>query len=196
MQMQRDKERKRARELSREDSDVLRSLMDSIAAQEAEERKRQRIRDETSRKKLQLDGLVQDVKKVTATLNAQKARLLEAEGTLSIKHSVRRYSLEDLGQGRRNCGGPTAKKARLDVLHRMSALGAGLSRGQVMDFQWFCEVWDQAGVDDFAESWPETFASWMQGLLDEHDQGILDCFSSFVHSETKRRLAGSLALEL
>ena len=65
-----------------------------------------------------------------------------------------------------------------------------------MDFQWFCEVWDQAGVDDFAESWPETFASWMQGLLDKHDQGILDCFSSFVHSETKRRLAGSLALEL
>ena len=98
-----------------------------------------------------MDGLVQDVKKVTAQLNAQKARLLEAEGTLSIKHSVRRYSLEDLGQGRRNCGGPTAKKARLDVLQRMSALGRGLSRGQVMDFQWFCEAWDQAGIEDFAE---------------------------------------------
>ena len=73
-------------------------------------------------------------------------------------------AFEDLGQGRRNCGGPTAKKARLDVLHRMSALGAGLSRGQVMDSPWFCEVWDQAGVDDFAESWPETLASWMQRL--------------------------------
>ena len=62
MQMQRDKERKRARELSRDDSELLRSLLDYTAAQEAEERKRQRIRDGSSRQKLQLDGLVQDVK--------------------------------------------------------------------------------------------------------------------------------------
>ena len=84
MQRQRDKERKRVRELCRDDSEVLQSLKDYTAAQEAEERKRQRIRDEATRQKLQLDGLVQDVK-VNATLKAQRARLLEAEGNLSIK---------------------------------------------------------------------------------------------------------------
>ena len=136
MRIQRDKERKRARELAREDSDVLRSLLDYTAAQEASERKRQRIRDETCRKRLQLDGLMQDVKKVNATLKAQKARLLEAEATLSIKHSVRRYSLEDLGQGRRSGGGPTAKKARcnacqhlvLDFLEDKSWISNGSAR--------------------------------------------------------------------
>ena len=65
-----------------------------------------------------------------------------------------------------------------------------------MDFPWFCEAWDQVGVDDFGQSWPSTFASWMQRVLDEHDEGIGGGISSLVHPETKRRLAASLALEL
>ena len=78
----------------------------------------------------------------------------------------------------------------------MSALGRGLSRGQLFDFAWFQEAWDQAGIEDFAEKWPETFATWMQQLLKEHDQGIGNCVSSFVHTETKRRLSGVVALTL
>ena len=78
----------------------------------------------------------------------------------------------------------------------MRGLGAGLSPAQKLDFPWFCEAWDAAGIEDFGEDWPDFFAAWIQGVLEKHEDAVVTAFSSFVHSETRRRLAGEVALAL
>ena len=113
-----------------------------------------------------------------------------------MKQQVRRFSLEELGKGRTACGGDPGRKARLDVLKRMSGLGAGLSTAQKGDFKWFSEAWDAAGMQDFGSNWPETFSVWMQGVIQQHQDDKRTAFSWFMYSETRRRLAEAVALAL
>ena len=51
-------------------------------------------------------------------------------------------------------------------------------------------------MEDFGGKWPETFATWLQKVIDEYLGGNPRAFSVFMHSETRRRLSGSLALAL
>ena len=152
--------------------------------------------DEAHRHRLELGCLSRNIDKARRTLRQKERKIQEAEATLHVKQQVRNFSLEDLGSGRRSCGGPTSKKNRMDVLQRLSTLGAGLSNSQKMEFKWFCEAWDSAGIADFAEHWPHTFSTWIQGVLESHEDAVVTAFSDFVHSETRRRLAGSVALAL
>ena len=76
----------------------------------------------------------------------------------------------------------------------MSRLGSGLSSAQANEFSWFCEMWDAAGIEDFGDIWPDTFATWMQNVLEELENAVPTAFSQFVYSETRRRLADNVAL--
>ena len=82
------------------------------------------------------------------------------------------------------------------MLNRLAGLGSGLSEAQRSDVEWFRREWDAAGMEDFGGQWPETFATWLQGVIDEYLGGNQRAFSMFMHSETRRRLSGSLALAL
>jgi len=196
MELQRDKERKRTRELSREESGVLRALLKLEDDQRAAERKQKRLLDEAHQRKLELSGLCRDVKQAKRLLQEQKARILDAEATLHVKQQVRRFSPEELGSGCRSCGGGKGKKNRIEVLKRMSGLGAGLSAAQKAEFPWFCDAWDAAGIEDFGDDWPDTFSTWIHNVLEERESAVVTAFSTFVYSETRRRLAGAVALAL
>ena len=93
-------------------------------------------------------------------------------------------------------GGVEGRKGRLAVLTRVARLGAGLSAAQKTDFEWFKKEWDAAGMADFQGKWPETFATWVQRVVDEYLAGNTRAFSLFMESETRRRLSGPLALAI
>jgi len=193
---QRDKERRRLRELSRDDPDVLKTLLKWQDDLRADERKRKRLHDESHQRTLELSGLRREIKLAGRTLQERKARIMDAEATLHIKHEVRRFSPEDLGRGKRNCGGASCKANRVEVLKRMARLGSGLSAAQKSEFNWFCDTWDTANMEDFGEGWPDTFSTWIQNVLEDHENSVVTAFSQFVHSETTRCLAGAVALAL
>ena len=196
MEKQRDKERRRARELGMEDEAVVRALIAQQDAQEAADRRAKRLRKETEEREAELCRVQGDMRKARKRLQAQQARLAEVEEAIDIRHTARRYALSELGQGRRSCGGQAGRTARLQVLVRMASLGSGLSPEQRADFDWFRNEWDAAGQHDFEAAWPETFATWIQGVVEEYLGGNASAFSEFVNRETRRRLAGTLALTL
>ena len=116
---------------------------------------------------------------------------------LEAKHSIKQYSLEDLGKGgRTRGGGVAAKKRRWEVLDRLARLGQGLSPAQRNDFSWFKDAWDARMLQEHGDSWPETFMGWMQRLLGENEKGVANAFSVFVHSETRRCFDGVTALRV
>ena len=194
LEQQRDRERRAARSLCRENPGVMHALLDLDEKRKEAERQTKRMHDDAAALKMRVHGLASDVKKARQALKDNQARLADADAALALKEHFRSFGPEELGKGRRSCGGPSGRKARTEVLRRMSELGHGLSREQRADFPWFCESWDQAGVEDFGDSWPETFCVWLQNVLREHESGAGSAFSLFVHSETRRRLAGAVAL--
>ena len=121
---------------------------------------------------------------------------MDAEAAVDVKHNIMKMSLSDLGANVRNCGGVAGRNARVHVLNRLAALGSGLSPAQRSDFGWFQREWDAAGIEDFNLNWPETFATWIQKILDDILGGDPRAFSLFVHRETTRRLSGRLAIAL
>ena len=78
----------------------------------------------------------------------------------------------------------------------MSGLGAGLSAAQETEVIWLCDAWGAACIEDFGDDWPDTFSTWMQNFLEEHENAVVSAFSSVVCSETRRRLADAVALTL
>ena len=131
-------------------------------------RKGKRQRDVEAQRRAEVSRLGNDVKKARKVLEAQQAKLLHAEEAIDIKHAVKKVCLSELGAGLRNCGCATGRMARFDALFRLSRLGAGLSTAQRSDFEWFRRGWDKASVAEFGEQWPECFATWLQGVVDEY----------------------------
>ena len=194
--VQRDKERKRARELSKESSSVLRAIVQLEDKQRMADMRQKRVLDQARQRRLELADVCRNITQARKTLKEQKLRILDAEATLHVRQQVRRFSPDDLGHSRRNCGGALGKKNRLEVLKRMAGLGAGLSASQKMEFSWFCDAWDAAGIEDFGDEWPDMFSVWIQTVVEEHENAVVTAFSSFVYSETTRRLSGAVALAL
>ena len=119
---------------------------------------------------------------------------MDVEQALEAKRAVKTFSLSDLGDGRRSCGGGAGAKARSQVLERLARLGQGLSPAQRNDFAWFKEAWDNKMLEQHGAGWPALFASWAQRLLDAHAGGDRAAFSVFVHDETKRCFGDEVAL--
>ena len=126
-------------------------------------------------------------------LQAKRQKLQELESTIACKHVVKSFRLEDLGKGVNNAGSAKGKKNRSDVLDRLSRLNSGLSAGQRNDWQWFKDAWDKAMVIEYGDEWPETFATWMQGVMMDSRS---NAFSIFVHEETCRVFDGAAALQV
>ena len=196
MENQLGKERRRVRESAREDPGVQRALVEFEEAREAQLRREKYEREREASRKSELRRLGNEVGRVRKLLKAEQAKLADAQEAIDLKYEVKRVGLYELGQGQRSCGGVEGRKGRLAVLTRAATLGAGLSRAQKADFEWFKREGDAAGAADFQAKWPETFATWVQGVVDEYLAGNTRAFSLFMESETRRRLAGSLALAL
>lgn len=189
------KEERRIREMSRENNSVLQALAEHQLAQDAEDRKRQRQVDDANAQTLRLKDIRRQVEKKSAELAQKRRAIAEAEEVLQARQSMRTYSLGELGHGRSG-GQAQAKKNRASVLDRLARCGGGLSPAQKNDFGWFKEAWDAAMSDEHKGSWPATFASWMQKVLDDVDSGDREAFSKFVHRETTRCFSSAVALSL
>ena len=110
---------------------------------------------------------------------------------LETKHAIKQFSLEDLGKGRGRGGGAAAKKRRWGVLDRLARLGQGLSPGQRNDFSRFKDAWEARMLEEYGDSWPDTFMGWMTRLLGENEAGVGNAlFPVFVHRETRRCFDG------
>ncbi len=161
-----------------EDQDML---MNMHAADEQKDRKRQAVKALADR-----DAAVAELKET-------KRQIQDLEGIVACKHAVRTFTMDALGAGSGDAGGPKSRDNRFDVLDRLSRIGAGLSSGQKNDWPWFKEAWDQAMVTEHKENWATTFSGWVQGLLDDETS---NAFSVFVYNETCRIFKDTAALHV
>ena len=113
------------------------------------------------------------------------------ESARASKHALKTFTLDSLGAGSHNAGGAKARSRRFEVLDRLQRLRAGLSPGQMNDFPWLKESWDQAMVAAHGDKWASVFSQWMQNVLEDERS---NAFSLFVYSETCRVFPGTVAL--
>ena len=66
-----------------------------------------------------MSSLRKQVQQQKKALQEKRQKLVDAESQLAVKHEVKRFSLEQLGDGRRSCGGGLGKMNRIEVLKRM-----------------------------------------------------------------------------
>ena len=186
------KERRRARNLGREDPGVLQALAALQDAASARAAKRRRMIEDANAKQVTLGQLNAKLRKARTDLVAKRKAIAEAEALVETRHAIKSFSLKELGGessgGRSRGGAAAAKKRRLEVLERMARLGSGLSPSQRNDFAWWKGAWDDAAVAEYGENWPHTFMGWLQDVLTRIENGESNAFSVFVFNETRRWL--------
>jgi len=180
------KERRRQRALGKEDAAVAVALARKRDAADLEAQRQRRMLADANAKTLTAQKLQKELGEATALLKKRKAELQDMENIAESKHTVRRFSVESLGQGQAKGGGVAARKKRFEVLDRLARLGSGLSVGQKNDWLWFREAWDERMLEELGVDWGGTFAGWMQEVLNDFDAGKGNAFSEFVHNETRR----------
>jgi hypothetical protein len=119
--------------------------------------------------------------------------MAEIEELGACKYAIKTFTLEQLGAGSPNAGGPRCKKNRFDVLDRLSRLRSMLSAGQKNDWLWFKEAWDTAMIAQHKEQWAQVFSGWVQEVLND-PRG--NAFSVLVYNETCRVFRATAALHV
>ena len=99
--------------------------------------------------------------------------------------AIKAFSLCMLGANDAKAGGAQARKNRWEVLNRLARNGAALSAQQQNDFDLWKRCWDEAMVEEHKGKWADTFAGWMQNIVDSPEA---NAFSAFMHAETNRVL--------
>ena len=182
------------RAASRETPGVLDALRLERRREDAREQERLRQVQEANLATKSLHSVKLQLKDAAKLLKQKRAAVAAAENTMLVKHSVKQFSMAELGSGSKNGNGAKGKKARHDVLNRMSQLGVGLSKAQAADFPWFKEEWDKMMLSHYEDRWGETFAGWMQKVVQEHEDAAVAAFSKLVYDETQRCFAGREAV--
>ena len=181
---------------SREHPAILTALgrfRDQAAAAEVKRRRQVADLHKNVMTKRKLD---EQIKEAGSILSKKKKEIAEKEEIIEAKHAVKQFSLKFLGEGDPQCGKAPGRKRRHEVLDRLSRLGTGLSPAQRNDWAWFKDAWDLAMMGEHGADWVRVFASWIQGVLDELDNGTAHAFSTFVHSETRRCLDDQPGLQV
>ena len=195
------KQRRRERELVRENPAVAETFIRWRKAEALEFQEKQRIALQLKQRRQETAIAIAARDAAVADLNRTKRKLQELESARACKHAVKTFSLDALGAGLDASGAPssrldaqaraTARKNRHEVLDRLSRLNAGLSDAQKNDFTWWKESWDAAMATEHGADWAATFAGWVQNILDSTDG---NAFSKFMYDETVRVLHASKAL--
>ena len=188
------KEQRKLRSLGCDNPAVLQALKRLREEEEAKERKRQRLLHEEAGNRQSLAAARAAVAATDEVLRQKKKALLETEQALQAKRAVKSFSMAELGEGKRACGGNEGRKTRGAVLERLARLGQGISAAQRNDFPYFKEQWDSQMLQEHGDAWPALFASWVQAVVDAHAAGERTAFSAFLHRETLRCLSAAPAL--
>ena len=95
---------------------MLTAVAQIKAAEAASERKRMLAVQDANDKMKALANINREIADANRKLKNQRAACKDAEAALHAKNSVRKYSLPDLGHGKRNCGGEACKKKPVGCL--------------------------------------------------------------------------------
>jgi hypothetical protein len=177
------KERRKMRAFIVESPAVADAFLRLRNAEDQEKLANNRIANLHKERKRDAATALKDRDAADAELRVIRRKIVEMESVRACKHSIKTFSLSALGQGTDNAGGKPGKKNRFEVLDRLARIRAGLSPGQAADWTWFKAAWDQEMVAQHGCDWAETFAKWMQTVLDDE---CSNAFSTFVYNETCR----------
>ena len=177
------------RQRTKEDPDLLIALAHTMDMEAAETVARKRRVDEANANTLSIKKVHKAITEANAQLRSTRHAILDAEKVLQAKHAAKIFTIEDLGGG-----GGRGKKQRLELLDRMSKIGAGLAAQQRNDFEWFKKQWDTKMSEDHGDAWPVVLGGWLQQVLSDHETGTPNAFSVFVHFETVRVFHEQVAL--
>ena len=185
------KERRRERDLMHESPAVAETFLRLRRAEAQEFHDKQLLASQMKQRKQEASTAIAARNAAVAELKQTKRKLQELESARACKHAVKTFTLDVLGAGSANAGGAKARKNRFEVLDRLSRHQAGLSDAQKNDFAWWKEAWDEAMVTEHGANWADTFAGWVQAIL---DGAGLNAFSKFMCDETVRVLQDNKAL--
>ena len=190
------KEKRRIREISREDPDVLVAVARVKDRDRAAENRERILTQEANEKMMTKRKLMREIKDADAILKKKKQQIADEEHIADARQTVKSVRLSFLGDQIKNCGGVVCRKRRDEVLDRISKMGTGLSPSQKNEWAWFKEAWQGKMLDEHGEQWVRIFAGWMQEVMDSLERGQANAFSVFVHRETRRCFNSDVALEL
>ena len=182
-------EERKMRQRTRENPDLLIALARTMDMEAVETVARKRRVDEANANTLSSKKVHKAITEANAQLRSTRHAILDAEKVLEAKHAAKTFTIEDLGGG-----GGRGKKQRLELLDRMSKIGAGLAAQQRNDFEWFKKQWDTKMSEDHGDAWPVVLGGWLQQVLSDHETGTPNAFSVFVHFETVRVFHEQVAL--
>ena len=165
---------------------MLLALARARDAEAAEDRRRRRAIADANDAAMTRRKLNAEIHDAEEKLKKRKKQVAEEEAILEAKHCVKQFRLAYLGDGVKACGGAWGRNRREEVLDRMARLGTGLSPTQRNDWPWFKEAWEREMMQTHGEAWVRVFAGWLQGVLNELQNGSANAFSVFVHRETCR----------
>ena len=192
-QLQLDKERRKMRKLSQESPAVAESFARLRQAEDQESLRARRLANQHREQQKSTAKAIGDQKAAVAELRRTKRKIQDMESVSASRHALKTFTLEALGEGSTNAGGAKGKKNRHEVLDRLSRIRAGLSAGQLNDWQWFKEAWDKEMVKLHGAGWAKLFAAWMQKTLEDERS---NAFSHFVYDETCRVFRNVAALHV
>ena len=193
MEAQLKREKRRVRAFIQESPAVAEAFSRLRRAEEDERAMANRIIQQRRERIRDAEKAIAEKAAAAAELRETKRKIQELEGIGACRHAMKTFTLEGLGKGSETAGGPKGRKNRFEVLDRMARTRAGLSAGQKNDWAWFKEAWDKEMVKQHRAAWGETFAKWMQKVLEE-EKG--NAFSAFVYTETCRVFHGTAALHV
>ena len=186
-------EKRKVRKLIQESPAVADAFLQLRTAEDKQLLMSRRIAEQHNDRKREAAKVIADRDVAVVELRETKRKIQDMESICASKHAIRTFTLETLGEGDINAGGPKARKHRFEVLDRLSRIGAKLSSGQKNDFDWFKVEWDKEMVKQYGATWASLFAKWMQNVLNDE---CSNAFSMFVYKETCRLFSGTVALHV
>jgi hypothetical protein len=170
---------RRKRALCKDSPAVADAFARNRDAEEAEIRRKRRQVAEANENELRAGKLQKQMEETKVILKRKKEEILALENLVETKHAMKSYTVDSLS-------GPQSRKRRFEVLDRMARTGLGLTAAQQNDWSWFKAGWDQKMLTEHKGHWGDTFAMWLQHVLNEIDAGKTNAFSTFVYNETCR----------
>ena len=178
------KQKKRLRELAREDDDLLRALTAQRDHDAAVAAKRRRLATEANDRTKALHDIKKQIREAEVALRDKKEAAVAAEAALANKYALAQWNPEEF----------KVKKNRMAALDRLARGKGVLSDEQRGEWGWFKTKWDEEMCKEHKEQWAFTFAGWLQRVANDAASGNQSALSQFVHSETVRTLGGQMAL--
>ena len=105
--------------------------------------------------------VARELKEAQAELVRIRKQTRDAEAVVTATEAMKTFSLDSMGDGKKNAGGKKGQETRFEVLERVRAVAA-LSAEQRNDWEYFKTTWDKLMAECHGAGWPKLFAEILQ----------------------------------